>query len=123
MFRHRDVHFQSPVVFLPNPEQVVNSRKEESLIGVQAVMENPHAYSDKIMTFNANCVAEPITIAGKVGDSIMFENRSNYQRSITVGDQHFSVMPFGHVTLSFGDIDTYQVNCDSFDNVGLIGIQ
>jgi hypothetical protein len=59
----------------------------------------------------------------QVGDTIMFDNRSNYQRSITVGAQSYSVGAFGHVVLSFGTHDTYPVSCDSFQNVGIIGIQ
>lgn len=122
LHEHR-LHFRSPVVFLPDAEHVVTSSTAHPVQQSTAVLQTPQAYSDKVMEFNNNCVASPITIVANRGDAIVFSNSSRYQRSITVGDQSYDVGPFAHIVLSFGAIDTYQINCDSFTKVGLIGIQ
>lgn len=123
LWNKKDVYFQSPVVFLPDSQHVIANDKAITVQSETTVLATPQPYSNKVMQFDENCRAAPITMTAGVGDAIMFDNRSAYQRAITVGQQSYTVGPFGHITLSFGTIDNYPVSCDSFRRVGIVGIQ
>jgi hypothetical protein len=123
LWNHKEVYFQSPIVFLPESQHVIINDKATPVPDEVISLAVPQRYSDKVMQFDENCRAAPVTMVAKVGNTIMFDNRSGYQRAITVGQQSYTVEPFGHIILSFGTIDTYPVSCDSFKRVGIVGIQ
>jgi hypothetical protein len=123
LWNHKQVYFQSPIVFLPESQHVIINDKAVPVVSENISLAAPQLYSDKVMQFDENCRAAPVTMTAKVGDAIMFDNRSGYQRAITVGQQSYAVEPFGHIVLSFGTIDNYPVSCDSFKRVGIVGIQ
>ena len=84
-------------------------------------------YKDRIIQFDQNCVAFPNQVAFKQGATIMLDNRSNKQRTISLDSQRYSFAPYGFkiVTLSTTATlpHTILIDCGTGQNNGSIILQ
>ena len=137
------VRFRSPVTFLPDAQTVVNSMHEKAardadsnitldtlqeISGGNATTAVNHdnalyLYRGQVVQFNDNCRANPVIMTLSAKNVVMLDNRSQYQRTITVGPRTYSVAPYDYVLASFNDVGQYDVSCDSAQKVGIVSIQ
>ena len=136
-------HFRSPVIFLPDVQNVVNDRHEQpaenidsnvSLDSLQEVSGGTAAtavsyenalqlYQGHIMAFDGNCRADPVILTLPPKNVVMFDNRSKWQRNIIVGPRQYTIAPYDYVLASFNIPGQYGVSCDSVQDVSIVSIQ
>lgn len=143
VFYRSHVHFQSPLVFLPDPQKFISNDKRQPLSGGQEVYSlrslrevaggsaaNELGYQDALLAyqgralrFNANCRTTPVTIIMPPKNVIMLGNDSQYQRAVTIGERVYVLAPYDYVLASFNTTGQYNVSCDSVQDVAIISIQ
>jgi hypothetical protein len=136
------IHLRSPLVFLPDPQNVVKENNER---GFRAADENVSLdrlkeisggtatnavsyenaldlYRGKVVQFNENCRAYPIIMTLPAKSVVMLDNRSNWDRTIVIGARTYAIAPYDYVLATFNDRGDYKVSCDSLKDVGIVSI-
>ncbi len=139
---HR-LRFQSPVVFLDQPQQVQSEQESifnhfgQTINGLDAngnatgvAVADDAAYQDairlydgKAMHFNNDCQASPASMILSGQSIVILENQSVVTRSMTVGMRQYTIAPQNFILVSFEKAGTYPVTCDSSQPVGYISVQ
>jgi hypothetical protein len=137
------VRFRNPIVVLPQSGQVITNTAGQK---TQGLFANPsfnslqdvadgtatdqisyqdalRTYAGRVIEFDKNCRAYPIVMQIAPKSVIMFANNSAYQRLVSLGERNYSIMPYNYVLASFNDVATYNVSCDSFQNVAVVSIK
>ncbi|GEM_PF-2347623 len=135
--------FQSPVVFLPESQQVISSNKEktvqdnpdtstinnlQAVSGASAIDQTSYekalqTYSGRVVQLNDNCRATPVTLIIPIKTVVMLDNRSPYQRSVIVGPRTYAISGNDYMLASFNDRGQYAITCDSVQSVSIISVQ
>lgn len=134
-------YFRSPVILLPDPQRVTTTNRNPSVPGggtmystlreVSGGGATPsltrdqalEIYAGNVMQLDANCRAKPVTMSIPRKSIVMFDNESQWQRTIIVGPRTYMIDPFDYVLASFNVPGTFAVTCDSVQAVSLIQVQ
>lgn len=81
------------------------------------------AFVGATIQFDASCRARPTTMSVQVRDQILLDNQSQEERTIGVGNRIFVISPFDFVIISMREKGTFQVSCDDFEDVAVVGVQ
>ncbi|MEO5646608.1 MAG: hypothetical protein ABIO57_00040 [Candidatus Paceibacterota bacterium] len=137
----RHVYFRSPIVFLPEAQQVTTADSKASIegdngeyttlrevsgAGATNSMSRDEAlqvYAGRVIQLDTSCRAQPLTTVIPQKSALMFDNESRWQRTIIVGPRTYRIEPFDYVLVSFNDSGTFAVTCDSVQAVALIAVQ
>ena len=97
--------------------------KAEAGLTYQQVVE---MYKDHRVAFNPPCGANPTSMTVKTGTRVMFDNRSEETRKITIDGRAYTIGPNGFIILTMTASalpHTVKIDCDSQYNVANILIQ
>ncbi len=141
VLRANGIYFRSPIVLLPDPQQVnsvdrttsvqgrngeYSTLREVSGAGATNSVSRDVAlqqYAGSVIALDANCRAKPLTKVIPQKSVVMFDNESQWQRSIIVGPRTYVIEPFDYALVSFNTPGTFAVTCDSVQAVALIAVQ
>jgi hypothetical protein len=142
VLRHFGIYFRSPIVLLPDPQQVstadrksTSSSQDAAAYGTLREVSGAGAtdsisrdqalerYAGNVIQLDANCRAEPVTKVIPQKTILMFDNESQWSRTVIVGPRTYVIAPFDYVLAVFNVPGTFAVTCDSVQAVALIAVQ
>lgn len=88
--------------------------------------ETVERYVNQRMQFDANCLANPTSVTFKSGTQVMFDNRTNEKRTISLDGTGYIIGPYGYIILPLSSKTlphTVQVDCGAQKNVAQILLQ
>jgi hypothetical protein len=105
----------------PAPEQKAPTKTPTK--PVMSYTEAVKAYEGHRIQFDNACQATPFSVTYKVGTKLMFDNRSNQTRKITIDGKSYSIPAYGYQIITFNNLGTKYANCDTSKNVLTVLIQ
>lgn len=81
------------------------------------------AFVGATIQFDAACRARPTTMSVQMRDQILLDNQSGKERTMSVGNRIYIVPAYDFVIISMRKNGTFQISCDDFEDVAVVGVQ
>ncbi len=143
LFYSNRLYFRSPVVLLPDPQNVVATDKDlqvsrsnggdmftnlKEVSGGNATNAMSYEsayrlYQGRMVQLDQNCRSQPLTLLIPQKSVIMIGNDSPWQRSVIVGPRTYAIGPYDYVLSAFNTPGNFAITCDSVQSVAIISVQ